>query len=75
MNVSHLHIKFTAIEKRPFRPHFPMRTCGPGAEASVGSPEITPQPGAFKHVGIRHGSVAPCVRSFWIIPFAHRSDL
>jgi hypothetical protein len=38
MNVPHLYIKFTAIEKRPLRPHFPMRTCGPGTEAVGGQP-------------------------------------
>jgi hypothetical protein len=52
MNVSHLQIKFGAIEKRSFRPHFPVRTCGPGTEASE-QPGVTLEPGAFKHVGIR----------------------
>ena len=30
MKVSHRQIKFAAIEKRSFCPHFSVRTCGPG---------------------------------------------
>src|SRR6202023_2751445 len=54
MNVSHLHIKFAAIVKRPFRPHLRLAQSKTGSpKPSVGSPEVTPESGAFKHVGIR----------------------
>src|ERR1700746_3960793 len=54
MNSSHLHIKFAAIVKPPFRPHLRLAKSKTGApKPSVGSPEVTPESGAFKHVGIR----------------------
>jgi hypothetical protein len=54
MNVSHLHIKFGAIEKRPFRPHLPLSDWRTGPLKPLeGNPEIIPEPGAFKHAGIR----------------------
>jgi hypothetical protein len=54
MNVSHLQIKFVAIEKRPFHPHLPLSNSRTGTlKPSVGTPEITLEPGAFKNVGIR----------------------
>jgi hypothetical protein len=47
MNVSHHLIKLSAIEKRPLRPHFPVRTLRTGPPKPVGSPEITLNPGAL----------------------------
>jgi len=38
MKVSHLQIKFEAIEKRQCRPYFPVRIFGPGHKAIGGQP-------------------------------------
>lgn len=54
MNSSHLHIKFGAIVKPPFRPHLPLsksRTRPP--KLPVGAPDITPELGASNNVRIR----------------------
>jgi hypothetical protein len=51
MNVSHLRIKFATIEKRRLRLHFLLSKLRNGPpKPSVDSPEVTPEPGAFKHV-------------------------
>jgi hypothetical protein len=42
MKVSHCQIKFAAIEKRSFRPHFPVRVADPGSAAVAGQPERHP---------------------------------
>jgi hypothetical protein len=55
MNSSHLHIKFAAIVKRPFRPHLRLAKSKTGPpKLAVGTPEITPElAGASNNVGIR----------------------
>ena len=54
MNSSHLHIKFAAIVKRPFRPHLRLAKSKTGPpKLAVGTPEITPEFGASNNVGIR----------------------
>jgi hypothetical protein len=54
MKVSHRQIKFGAIVKLRFRPHLPLANSKTGPpKPPVGDPEITPESGAFRHVGIR----------------------
>jgi len=54
MNLTHCQIKFAAIVNILFRPHLRLAKSKTGSpKTSVGSPEVIPQSGAFKHVGIR----------------------
>jgi len=54
MNVSHLQIKIAAIVKRSLRPHLRLANAkSESPQLSVGNPEVTPESGAFKHVGVR----------------------
>jgi hypothetical protein len=54
MNVSHLPIKFAVIVKCPLRPHLRLEHEDRATKSRwVGSPEVIPEPGAFKHVSIR----------------------
>ena len=55
MSVFHLHIKFVAIVKSPFRPHLAARELEDRVTKTllVVNPEVSPKSGAFRHVGIR----------------------
>jgi NOL1/NOP2/fmu family ribosome biogenesis protein len=54
MNVSHLQIKFGAIEKHRLRLHFQCELADRAPKQSVGTPEITPEPGSWQ-IGGRAG--------------------